>query len=103
MAERSPAFMRGQGPVSKALVRGLHRSLDIRLASLRIARDDEAVAGAVALQRAAVAGVDELAIDEQLVGLGAADASTGILMFRGFMRDPWADGGVQQSSQLASS
>ena len=50
------------------LVRGLHRGFHFGLAGLCIVRDGEAVAGALALQRAAVAGIDMLAVDQQPVG-----------------------------------
>ncbi len=60
------------GAAFEGFVRGLHREVDVRLAGLRVARHDEAVAGAAALQRAAVGGVDMLAADEELVALRGA-------------------------------
>ena len=63
------AFMRGQGPFSNALCAAFTASVDVLLTGLRIARHDEAVARAAALQRTAVSGFDMLAVDEELVGL----------------------------------
>jgi len=54
----------------ESAVRRLHGCLDIGLAGLRIARHDKAVSGGGSVHHAAIPGIDMLAVDEQLVGLG---------------------------------